>query len=238
MKKISVLLLTIDRYYITQKYIGKALREAGYPFELCITDNGSKEKEIFEWCEQQNPKLYLKNEINFGTAQSLNKMVALNPSDYYVFIGNDIELPKNWLKSFVEYAEEIPESGIIGIDWRDKEQEYELRVINSKPIRIGNPVFGDMFFSQKLMDKIGSFCEDYGVYGLWDSDTSHRSKIAGFVNYYIPGLKSHHHANDVGENSDYRRMKDESLKKARSIFDANIKRYNETKQIFIPNGNN
>ena len=196
-KKVSIILHTINRYHITKEYIGKALRTAGYPFELCLTDNGSNEIEIFEWIEQQKPKQYIRNGYNAGTAQSINKMIQLNPSDYYCFIGNDIDLPDNWLRAMVEHAEAIPNSGMVGINWRPV--EYATETINGKAICKTDRVFGDVLFSQQVIDKLGGACEDYGVYGLWDSDFAIRCKIAGFINYYIAGMRSEHMANDVGE---------------------------------------
>lgn len=224
-KKVSILLLCIDRYRLTKTYIEDAMRKAGYPFELCISDNGSTEPEIFQWCEQQNPKVYFKNGYNYGTAQSLNRMIEANPSDYYAFLGNDIELPNNWLKYMVENAEAIPEHGVIGCDWRGL--QYENKVINDKPVWISTNVFGDMFISQSLRNKIGKFCEDYGTYGLWDSDYSLRATAAGRQNFYLHGVRSTHFGDDVGSNTAYRKMKDESLSKAKPIFDANRLKYDK-----------
>ena len=221
--KVSILLLTINRYNLTREYVGRALDEAGVPFDLCITDNGSTEQNIFDWCEQRNPKVYNLNTSNQGTAQSLNRMIKQNPSDYYVFIGNDIELPKNWLKKMVEYNEAIPQSGVIGIDWRGK--KYPKREVNGLTIDETSNVFGTMFVSQATREKVGIFCEDYGPYGLWDSDYSIRCSAAGLINYYLPGLKSEHFGNDVGQKDEYRKMKDESLAKASPIFNINRKRY-------------
>lgn len=221
--KVSVLLLTIDRYDLTREYVGAAIKSAGIPFDLCITDNGSTDPNIFKWCEDQKPTLYIKNGKNAGTAQSLNVMIARNPSDYYCFIGNDIKLPDNWLKKLVKAAEIIPDSGVIGIDWRCK--DYKESEINGVKIWQSTSVFGTMFVSQNLRDKVGKFCEDYGPYGLWDGDYSLRAKAAGFINYYLHGERSHHFGNDVGSNSPYRKMKDESLSKAKPIFAANKQKY-------------
>ena len=233
-KKVSILLLTIDRYHLTRKHVGDALRDAGYPFELCISDNGSKDPEIFKWCEEQNPKVYFKNGHNYGTAQSLNRMIEANPADLYCFLGNDIELPKNWLKYAVEAMEKTQGlHGVIGIDWRGKENEYDHIELNGFPIMSSTNVFGDMFVSQELRDKIGVFCEDYGPYGLWDSDYSVRAGIAGRTNFYLRGVTSHHFGNDVGEASQYRKMKDESLAKARPNFDKNYAKY-KTGDYYIP----
>jgi glycosyltransferase involved in cell wall biosynthesis len=224
-KKVSILLLCIDRYRLTKTYIEDAMRKANYPFELCISDNGSVEPEIFQWCEEQAPNVYFKNGYNYGTAQSLNRMIEANPSDYYAFLGNDIELPNNWLKYMVENAEAIPEHGVIGIDWRGL--QYDTKVINDIPVWETTNVFGDMFISQSLRDKIGKFCEDYGTYGLWDSDYSLRATAAGRTNFYLHNARSTHFGDDVGNNTEYRKMKDESLSKAKPFFDANILKYNE-----------
>lgn len=231
--KVSVLLLTINRLHLTSEYVGQALKQAGHPFELCITDNGSTDPAIFDWCEKQNPKLYIKNGENKGTAQSLNKMIEQNPSDYYVFIGNDIKLPNNWLKQLVECAQAIPESGIIGIDWRGCLKDCEKRTINGKEIRVNSNIFGTMFFSQTVRTKIGRMCEDYGPYGLWDSDYSLRAGYAGFINYYLPNVTSHHFGSDVGEKTPYRIMKDESLSKAKPKFSENWEKYKEG-HFYIP----
>lgn len=229
MKKVSVLLLTIDRFNHCREYITPALNNAGYPFELCISDNGSVQPEIFEWCEQQNPKVYFKNGYNYGTAQSLNRMIRANPSDYYVFIGNDIRLPENWLRTFVQYAEALEEqAGVIGIDWRGLNYPNKELTTNdgfTKIVWDTTNVFGTMFVTQTLRNKIGEFCEEYGTYGLFDSDYSLRATAAGFNNFYLPNLRSHHFGNDVGENTEYRRMKDASLAAARPIFDKNYEEY-------------
>lgn len=214
-----------------REYVGDALRNAGYPYELLVTDNGSVDQRTIDWVKEQNPKLFFINKENKGTTQSLNRMIDANESDYYVFIGNDIRLPENWLRKLVEYGEAIPDSGVVGINWRPV--EYPEKIINGKKVWEASSIFGTMFISGKLRKAIGRFCEDYGVYGLWDGDYSYRAKGAGFLNYYLAGEVSEHKGNDVGEDSEYRRMKDKSLAIAKPIFDNNIKRYAATGNYYI-----
>lgn len=236
-KKVSILLLCIDRYNQCREYIEKAFREAGYPFELCISDNGSTDPKIFEWCEQQNPKVYFKNGYNYGTAQSLNRMIEANPSDYYVFIGNDIRLPENWLRKMVEYAEAIPNHGVIGIDWRHLDYPNKEMLTHDGSVKVvweTTNVFGDMFISQDLRNTIGKFCEDYHVYGIWDSDYSYRARCAGRQNFYLPNLRSDHMCDDVGTNTAYRKMKDESLAKASKVFEVNKIKYDNGEYYIKP----
>ena len=227
--KVNILLLTIDRYHLTADFVGEALSNAGYPFELCCTDNGSKDMQVIELVKSWNPKLHILNSYNKGTAQSLNEMIRQAPADAYVFIGNDIRMPKDWLKKLVEAAQAVEDSGVIGIDWRGL--TYDKEVVNGVTIQNTTNVFGTMFVTQKTRNKVGEFCEDYGVYGLWDSDYSIRCRIAGLRNFYIDKLKTEHMGSDVGENTEYRKMKDKSLQAAQPIFNANHEEYKKGNYI-------
>ena len=224
--KVNILLLTIDRLDHTRTYVGEALKNAGHPYQLCVTDNGSKvEREVIDLVRSWKPALHIINDTNKGTAQSLNRMIREYPAEAYVFIGNDIQMPHGWLKTLVEYADAIPQSGVVGIDWRGL--EYPKEVINGKTIKVTTNTFGTMFVTQSTRDKVGEFCEDYGPYGLWDSDYSLRCTAAGLRNYYVDGLTTTHQGHDVGQDSEYRRMKDASLKAASPIFNANRVKYEQ-----------
>jgi len=59
--------------------------------------------------------------------------------------------------------------------------------------------------------------------------------IAGLQNIYLDRLTTEHKGDDVGEKSEYRKMKDDALTVGRPIFKANVERYNATKEVFIPN---
>lgn len=235
MATVSILLLTLsdpktqklDRFHPCREYVGEALRNAGHPFDLCITDQGSTNPEQMVWNEVQNPKVYNRNTENAGTAQALNRMIEQNKTDHYVFIGNDIQLPEHWLRKFMDYASKIPESGVIGINWRGAEK---IKPGDLNGHRVSYPigrdaVFGTMFIPGTVRERIGKFCEDYGPYGLWDGDYSIRAAKAGFINYYLPGVTSHHFGSDVGEESEYRKMKDASISKAAPVFEANKQKY-------------
>lgn len=224
--KVTILLLSIDRHYELTKYIDRALKNAGIKYQLAVSDNGSKDTKVKEWIESKKPVVFFDNGYNYGTAQSLNRMIqATADSDYWVFIGNDIEMPNDWLKSLVETMERIPTSGVVGIDWRHL--TYEEKQINNVKVWDTTNVFGTMCISKECRNKVGAFTEDYGVYGLWDSDFSLRCKVAGLDIYYIKDLRSKHEGSDVGEQTEYRKMKDDSLKAAAPIFNINRELYKQ-----------
>lgn len=223
--KVNVLLLTIDRYHLTQDFVGEALQNAGYPFDLCCTDNGSTDQQVIELVKSWKPALHILNKENKGTTQALNEMIRQHPADAYVFIGNDIRMPKGWLRELVAAAKTVPDNGVIGIDWRGL--NYEKKVYNGLTVKDSVNIFGTMFHTQATRDKVGEFCEEYGTYGLWDSDYAMRCHYAGLNNFYLDNLKTEHMGGDVGEQTAYRKMKDASLAAARPIFDANLEKYKE-----------
>lgn len=222
--KVSVLLLTIDRYELTEKYVGEALRNAGHEFDLCVTDNGSTDQRVIDLIESWEPKYFQRNSENLGTTQMFNQMIRENPADGYVLIGNDIQMPPNWLRAFVDHAQMIPQTGTIGIDWMMR--AYPRAVFNGREVDFADKIYGPVYIPRSTRDKVGDFCEDYGKYGYDDTDWSLRCRSAGLVNYYISFMKCIHHGGDVGEDSDYRRMKDAHLKANKSKLLANLEKYN------------
>jgi hypothetical protein len=124
--------------------------------------------------------------------------------------------------------------GVIGIDWRGLSHQYDKIELNGHPVDGSTNVFGDMFISQELRDKIGVFCEDYSVYSFWDSDYSVRATAAGRQNFYLRSVTSTHFGDDVGSNTEYRKMKDASMSKSKPIFSANLERYKQGDYFIKP----
>jgi hypothetical protein len=68
---------------------------------------------------------------------------------------------------------------------------------------------------------------------MQDSDYGLRLTQLGFKSYYIKGLQSSHIGHDVGEQTDYRKMKDEGLNKAGEIWSEYTKLYEESNNYTI-----
>lgn len=228
--QVNILLLTIDRYEITKECVGEALSNAGYPFGLCVTDNGSTDERTRQLIDSWSPVYFKVNNFNAGTAQALNEMIARNDADLWVFIGNDIRLPQDWLKKMVEVIQ-LDNIGVVGINWRPI--NYTTKEINGVKVWETDRVFGTMGINKSLREQLGKFCEDYGVYGLWDGEYSLRSELAGRNNYYVYGIKSVHEGSDHNEQSDYRKMKTDSIELHKEKFKENVRKYHATKEIYI-----
>jgi len=131
-------------------------------------------------------------------------------------MANDILLPKNWLQSWVTFYKSIPKTGIIGIHCVE-----DLPPLEDGVHKTHTP-FGNNFISGDLIKEIGGYNIEYDPYGMQDRDFAERATIAGYVNYYVPNLKSEHIGHDVGNKSEYRAMKDESLQRAQSVWEKYI----------------
>lgn len=240
MKIVSVLLNTIDRYDMTVRCIGPALRIAGYPFELLWCDNGSEDKRVLDYMRSLNPVFTCLNDRNEGCAQMHNQMMLQARGDWFCLLDNDIEITrKDWLRDLVETYEAVPNSGMAGIhsDLLCPEQHAPVEVAG-KVIHPALPpkedaVFGTRLFGRTVVKKVGYFSEEYGPYGLVDNEYNTRVHHSGFVNYYIDGPSCLHIGMDVGENSAYRRMKDESMRHGSVVLAANMRRYFETGNFYI-----
>lgn len=162
--------------------------------------------------------------INEGLEKTRNK-------DAVAILSNDIIMPDNWLKHMVNALTHIPESGMIGIHC--VEGLPDKQTINGIDLHLKKRIFGNTLIPRIAIDAVGYFNEDYDPYGMQDSDYSFRLYKTGFLNYYLAGLKSEHIGHDVGNATEYRKMKDEGLQSCDEKWLRWTKHYDETGNYFI-----
>ena len=238
---VSILLNTIDRYYMTVKCIGPALERAGFAYELLVCDNGSSDRRVIDYIETLKPVYFRQNQFNEGCGQMHNQMLLRAKGDWICLLDNDIEIyGDGWLRALVETYESVPNSGVIGIHTKKLCPEKHNAVnVNGVTIFEAIPpkedaVFGTRLFGRNVLEKVGYFSEDYGPYALVDNEYNSRVHHSGFRNYYIDWPSGLHLDIDVGQNTPYRLMKDASMKRAMPIMAENMRRYFETKNFHIP----
>ena len=238
---VSILLNTIDRYELTVKCIGSALATAGFPFELLVCDNGSTDARVAEYTRSLHPTYFRVNGMNAGIAHMHNQMLLRARGDWFCLLDNDIEIRWNgWLAAMVNAYERVPLSGIQALYTAGLSPELhpEVEVCGVKIHPAVPPkedaAFGTRLFGRKVLEKVGYFCEEYDPYSLADNEYNWRAYHAGFVNYYLGGPECYHLDLDVGQNTGYRRMKDESMRVAFPKFQANMERYKTTENYYLP----
>jgi glycosyltransferase involved in cell wall biosynthesis len=204
---INVILLDYDRHDFTQRVKDVNFNNAGYPFDFTIVNMKGISKAI-----------------NYGIFQS-------RTYDAVVTMANDILMPNSWLERMVQAMITIPNSGMIGI--HTVESISEPTTINGLQVHIQEAAFGNVLIPMKAIDKIGYFNEAYDPYGMQDRDYSYRLQMTGHLNYYLSGLRAEHIGHDVGQDTPYRKMKDEGLSKCDYLWARETGKYQEENNYTI-----
>jgi GT2 family glycosyltransferase len=227
--KASVITLTFGRYELAKKVFEHNFKNAWLDYELLICDQGmgitdderaqNKDEHLAfqNYLKSLRPDYLRLNNYNEGVARSLNQLMLRCKTDYIVFMPPDILLPPGWLKEIVNYASDIPTSGIVGFAGQDLIlPPCEVAGISGKKYKIacqqemvldGCQVFGASLVTRELINTIGYYCEEYHPYGLEDSDYCFRAKMAQFLVYYLPHLTSEHIGLDHDEKTAYKEAK-------------------------------
>ena len=205
--KVSIILLDYLRHDYTEQVKNHNLYNAGHEFNLVQLD------------------IYgISKAINTGIEQSKGY-------DAVVIMANDILMPDNWLKRMVEAATAIENTGMVGIHC--VLDLLEPSVINGIKVHVQITPFGNVLIPMKAIEKIGKFNENLDPYSVQDYDYSYRLQMTGHINYYLYGLSSNHIGHDSGQNSEYRKMKDESLSKGGEIWTRESQKYIDTNSYYL-----
>ncbi len=217
---ISILLLSWDRHDMLVKTLTDNLAKCNYPFELLICDQGSQDPRVIQFLESKNPVYFRKNSRNEGIGHSFNQLYLRSSGEYIALMSNDIEWPDNWGAMMVEWLNKVPNAGLCGFEWWPwlmppitKKFGYDAHWL----VADKNRVYGPLMFKRVVPDQVGLFPEHFGPYGE-DFHFNERINRAGFNSFYIPGIKAKHIGNDVGEQSEYRKMKDKSAGDNLALF--------------------
>lgn len=230
--KVGCILLTCGRPELTLQVIQHNFWNSGLDADVYLVDNGSSDEDHQRVLEAYlHFKAIHRFDSNKGIATALNAgiQMALNDGcDAIVTLANDILMPAGWLATMVEYASKVENTGMAGIHCVEG-----LDPLNDLGVHPTFTAFGNVLITKAAVDKVGAFNTAFDPYGMQDADYAFRLNNTGFVNYYVPGLKAEHIGHDVGNGSQYRAMKDESLNKAGTIYGDSTTRYTETNEYFV-----
>lgn len=224
--KIAIILLSLDRVHLTKQVIEQNFYNAGYNADCFLIDNGSKIENFFVIANFYKWHNATWSQSKRGIASGFNLGLRLTKEyDAVCVMANDILMPKNWLQSWVTFYKSIPKTGIIGMHCVE-----DLPPLEDGIHKTHTP-FGNNFITRDLINEIGGYNTEYDPYGMQDRDYAERATIAGYVNYYVPNMKSEHIGHDVGQNTEYRIEKDISLNKAQSVWEKYQIIYHKEKNI-------
>ena len=228
--KVSILILTLDRYWLTRYAIEHAISVAGHDnLEILVLDNGSTDQRIIDWGKQFSIR-HIREKENTGVAPGYNRLLKEATGDYLVTISNDMLLSQDWLKKMLHYNNLIPKSGITAIHCLlDKGEKNKQGIFVPKT----GLVYSNWLWSRNVLEKVGGFNEVY-KYGCEDSEYCFRANQLGFINYYIPFTYCMHGGEDFNENSEYRKMKTARLAQAEAILKQEVSRMRSENNYYLP----
>lgn len=222
--KVSFLTLTIDRFELTKATWEQNLTNAsqGYrdQIEVLACDNGSTDRRIVDYFSGI-AKYHRVNSRNEGVGKAFNQLFLRSTGDVIAMVGGDLLNPPGWLEAAVNMLYSVQNMGIVGIDWGHSGVPPLTNQHGRKAHWLTpqlNRIFGTCVFHRSLIERLGFFHEGYDVYGIEDSDWNERVNLAGYHSCYLPNMKCRHLVHDVGEQSEYRQMKDRSLSNNLAIF--------------------
>lgn len=227
--KVACIFITCNRLHESLRCIQQNFFNAEMDADVFLIDNGS-ETRVWNTLVHAYPFLDgWRFQENQGISHAINQGIRMASGyDAIVTLANDILMPQGWLTRMVEAAVRIPNTGMVGI-----------HCVESLPPLVDgvHPTwccFGNVLIPMDAIKVVGGFNEDFDPYGMQDSDYGYRLSNTGHKSYYLPGLKSEHIGHDMGQNTEYRKMKDEGLAKAGDIYRKWIAYYDETGNYHHP----
>lgn len=230
--KIAIILLTCGREEMTRQIIKQNFYNAGMDADCFLVDNGSP-AHMHRCIAASYPfRETYRYDKNMGISHAINRGFLMTSGyDAVVTMANDILMPANWLLDMWSPTQWISDTGIVGIH----------TVESLPPLHPFYPVhptfcpFGNVLITRNAIKKVGGYNTDFLFYGMNDSDYGYRVTKMGMLNYYIKSEgKPQHIGHDVGEESEYRKMKDAGLNVALSIYNKSIDEYERTGNYYRP----
>jgi GT2 family glycosyltransferase/Flp pilus assembly protein TadD len=261
---VNICLVTFNRLDFTKQAIESILKNTRYPHVLTVVDNNSQDG-TREYLVEMKHEGIIKNLIlldeNIGVAGASNLAWQQEPdAAYYLKYDNDIVIQKaDWLMNMVKVIDGIPQLGAIGYNFEPT--SYPAEEVHGNQIRIkrdANIGGACYMIPKRVAEKLGYWCEDYGLYGEEDGDYSLRLRLAGYYNAYmedenigihLPGgraalidsvSKKGICPQEIEKEYEYRSWKDsrrQELQKSGGILQRNIEAYhNGIRSLYVPSG--
>ena len=232
----SILMLTYNRLEMSRQTLAHLSASAGYPHELLIWDNGSRDG-TQQWLLEFARKTHFESRgllrlvivlhpSNLGLAPALNRLLPMTHGRYVAKVDNDVLCPRGWLAGCVRALETWQDLGIVGVCFQSG---FPLHLTHCrrnaavcrKPTSNLNGAC--VVWRRTLHEQLGRFCEAYHTYSHWDADWCERIRAAGYWQAYLPPPKGIH----LGDNDpiDYVERKAAYRSRNRSIWHERRRRY-------------
>ena len=247
---VNICMVTFNRLEFTRNSIDALFINTDFPHTLTVIDNASTDG-TRHYLQEQKRKGVIKNLVlldeNVGVAKASNLAWRLEPeADYYLKLDNDIVIQKpGWLKQMADAVDRIPMLGAVAYNFEP--YSYPLQETDGCRLRPkgGNLGGACILIPRRTRERLGVWCEEYGLYSEEDADYGRRIICAGLVNAYMEDEHIGLHlpagraaaidattftaVDGIEEeiHSDYRQWKDDQRRKAigSGLLERNFTRY-------------
>jgi glycosyltransferase involved in cell wall biosynthesis len=207
--QVHIAVVTYNRLPATMRCLDSIRERTRGAYRLTVVDNASRD-DTREYLLRRKKAgliddLYL-FERNMGVACGYNFALSLSREPYFVRLDNDIIIENpDWLAALTLVLSRRADIGSVG-----------FHLWASLPDEPGGPAGDGVTFVQRsftsgaccmtrrdVHDRLGYWCEDYGIYGEEDSDFGLRLGLAGLLAGYVDGhgryLRHEHLPYDTGD---------------------------------------
>lgn len=209
---ITIIIPHLNRKRLLEKCLNSILNQTIKSYNIILIDNGSNDGSK-EFIRKNHPQIQIiENKENRGYAAAINQGIVLSPSEYILFLNNDIFLEKDCLENLLECIE--TDKNIFAVSSKliqyhnpdkidDAGDEYTLLGWtkrrgygkSSKKYNKSEEVFsacaGAALYKRDLLEEIGDLDENFFAY-LEDVDLSYRARINGYKCLYCSKALAYH----------------------------------------------
>lgn len=172
---------------------------AGIPYKIHVLNNGSTDATGSWLSGVAEPDIEIQTvATNQGAPRGKNIILNhIHPTDFVLFIDNDIELLPEWYAPFFSLFASDPRTGVAGIEgynvWVRKDHRDLARVAGDG-VRSCDILRGCFMFARgEVVARLGRFDENCGMYWHDDDDFCIRAIGEGYRNYQVPTGQVLHH---------------------------------------------
>ncbi|QEM69759.1 glycosyltransferase [Geobacter sp. FeAm09] len=187
---VNIGMITYNRLAFTRQAIDALVACTDHPYVLTVVDNNSEDG-TQAYLQELKARGVIANLVlldeNIGVAKASNIAWSLVPdAGYYLKLDNDIVVQKRgWLSAMVRILEDTPQVGALAYSFEPT--SYPLHSLNGHPVRLKNGNLGGACFliPARTRERLGYWCEDYGLYSEEDFDYCYRMYLAGIQYAYM-----------------------------------------------------
>jgi GT2 family glycosyltransferase len=214
MSLISIVILNYNGKHHLQSCFESVFNQNFTDFEVILADNNSTDSSV-SWIKENYPKAKIvENKKNLGFAGGNNSALPCASGEWIFFLNNDTMLENNCLAEIAKGISEKRTNNIVFaplIVNFDNPEKIEsggdclypwCYGYSYEDFKVSNAIFaekreimlacgGGVVFNRELLDKIGSFDEDFFLV-YEDVDLSLRAKRAGAEIWMLPKAKIRH----------------------------------------------